>query len=334
MNVKKQKFFFIITVFLLLILVLHTLRTSETNFSENTRRQEFKECENQSILKNSAKVPISPIIVDNEGGGMYTWEQAESLFWCSGQGTQSSPYVIQDIIINGGMDSGIEIRNSNAYFKIINCEIYNMGDDFEDAGIKLNNTQNGQIIDSIISNNNFYGILLDNSHHNRVEDNTLESNNMEGLILVESNYNTLSGNTFRDNSVGGLYISRSVHNKITGNLFDANLDNGIHLDSSHYNTITGNTIKNQSNIGILLEISNYNTELGNNFVNNGKDIEEIDSSGYIFEEENGDDDDDDDDTKEEAILGFNLYILVSMIGIISVLLIKRRCKLINQIKRY
>jgi len=279
-------------------------------------------------IKTSAKIPVPPIVIDNQGGGMYTWPQAESQFWCSGQGSQSNPYIIQDIIINGRMESGVEIRNSNVYFRIINCEIYNMGDDFFDAGIKLNNTQNGELINDIISNNNYYGIILDNSHHNTLKGNTIENNNFNGIILGESNYNTLSGNSFRDNIDAGLYSFNSDHNTISGNTFDSNDDNGLHFYYSDHNKIQGNTIKNHIMIGILIENSNYNTVLGNIFANNGKDIEEITSLGNIFEEVDGDEDDDDDEknANEEAIPGYDIYIFTGTILITSIILAKKRFK--------
>ncbi len=42
--------------------------------------------------------------------------------------------------------------------------------------------------------------------------------------------------------------------------------------------------------------------------------------------ENGDDDDDDDDVQEEAIPGYDLFLLIGLLGILSVLLVKKRLK--------
>ena len=60
------------------------------------------------------------------------WSATESNFsWCTGSGTWTNPYIIQDLIINSQNSSyGILIENSQEFFKIENCTVYNSGDGY------------------------------------------------------------------------------------------------------------------------------------------------------------------------------------------------------------
>lgn len=156
-------------------------------------------------LQTSDDSYINPFIIDDYGGGNYTWAEAILQPWCSGSGTSGDPYIIENISINGkDLTSCIEIRNSNAYVKIQQCTITNAGYSrgMLYAGIKLNNTNNVQMID-----NWFY---LNIGH---------------ALVLYNSNYTILSENLFEDNG----HDLTSYHN-------------GICFYYSHNNFITGNRV--------------------------------------------------------------------------------------------
>ena len=71
--------------------------------------------------------------------------------------------------INGkNFGTCITIENSNFFFRIENCKVFNSGPDVHDAGIKLCNVTNGIINNNICSNNNQTGILL----YNKCSNNT------------------------------------------------------------------------------------------------------------------------------------------------------------------
>ncbi len=60
--------------------------------------------------KNSGLWIMSNITIDDDGGtyGALNWIQAEAEDWCSGQGTWSNPYIIENITIAaGGSGNGI-----------------------------------------------------------------------------------------------------------------------------------------------------------------------------------------------------------------------------------
>ncbi|MFX0071309.1 MAG: nitrous oxide reductase family maturation protein NosD, partial [Candidatus Hermodarchaeota archaeon] len=177
--------------------------------------------ENLKISATSGKIHI----INNSG-----WVDFRNAGNCTGNGTYSEPYVIEDLIIDGGgSDSCILIENSNVYFKIENCTVYNSGywDGEDDAGIKLQGVSNG----TLISNNasyNYFGIILAESNNNTISGNTANNNALDGIALYESNYNTISGNTASNNTWMGIILH----------------DYGIGLSSCNNNNISGNIVNN------------------------------------------------------------------------------------------
>ena len=148
--------------------------------------------DNYPLAKSPHNVKIH--IDDNAGNN---WEWASTQFWCIGSGTPTNPYRIQSLIINaGGSGNGILIENSNVYFRIKNCEVYNAG-----LGIVLSNTNNGIISGNTVAYNAFHGILLQSSNNNIISGNTAH-NNWMGIFLAYSNDNTVSGNIVYFNWIG------------------------------------------------------------------------------------------------------------------------------------
>ena len=105
------------------------------------------------------------------------WSATEGAGICTGNGTISEPYVIEDLEINGG-GSGtcILIENSDDYFIILNCTVTNSGVNWGDGGIKLSNVDNGHLINNSVSSCGYEGIILDSSHNNSIKGNTANNN--------------------------------------------------------------------------------------------------------------------------------------------------------------
>ncbi|MFX1407742.1 MAG: NosD domain-containing protein [Promethearchaeota archaeon] len=195
------------------------------------------------------------IYIDGNSG----WIAFEAAGNCTGNGTISEPYVIEDLEIDGGGGSSgncILIQNSDVYFKIENCSTYYSGGSSGNAGIKLYNVSNAQLIDNYCYSN------------------------AEGIYLVDCYNNTISGNTVSDNS-NGIYLYNSTNNIVTENTANDNILNyaGINVIFSNDNIILGN-ILNRDGIHISRSINNT---LSGNIMNEcglrlyGFDIEEIDS---------------------------------------------------------
>ncbi len=205
---------------------------------------------NNDFIWNVNNGFADPFIIDDIGGGDFTWAQATNqLAWVTGSGLYSDPYIIEDLIIDGlNSSSCILIENSNVYSKIEDCTLYNASSLWSKAGITLHNVSNSQLIDNNCSYNNGDGIVLWQSHNNTIMGNTA-SNSEDGLYFFQSNNNIISGNTVNNNSAEGMDIVQSNNNTISGNGVYANTKNGIQLSYSNNTKILGN-------------IANYNYQSG------------------------------------------------------------------------
>jgi len=158
---------------------------------------------------------------------------------CSGSGTTEDPYVIENWLIDAGLDDyGIRIHGTTRVFVIRNVEVSGAAK----SGIYLSYVQNATI-----------------------EDCTIESN-WVGVTLNFSSFNRITGTAFTSN-VDGIHTYFSHTNQILGSTFDRN-DTAIWLDASNENRITGNLIA-ESHMGLYLNLgSQENTILNNAFVGN------------------------------------------------------------------
>lgn len=191
--------------------------------------------------------------------------------WCTGSGTFPDPYVIEDLIIDGeGSRNCILIENSNEYFKIENCTVYNSGD-VPYAGIRLSNVNNSQLINNNCSYNS-RGIFLTSCYNNKISGNIANKNDAEGISLKYCDNNDIEGNTMIDNNVHGvqpvpgrgMYIDNSNNNTITGNSADDN-GYGIYLLLGDNNTVLGNTAEGNNDYGIFYD-GGYYSNISRNII--------------------------------------------------------------------
>ena len=224
------------------------------------------------------------------------WTDAMVAGICTGSGTETDPYIIEDLIIDGN-DSGsyILIENSDVYFKIENCTLYNskLAIVEENEGIMLNNVQNGQLInnncsynsiginiissdsndvlENIVNDNKQNGINLEDSDNNSLIGNTANNNLWDGISLLGSDYNTISGNEINNNGLAGVSIGEgfweSFHNIVSENSANNN-QYGILLTDSYYTTLTKNSANNNQ-YGIFLIYTDSNI-VSQNFANNNQ----------------------------------------------------------------
>ena len=247
---------------------------------------------NLKIAKISGKIHI----INN-------WTETKSTGICNGSGTWKDPYVIKDLIIDGGNSSHcIEIQNSSAYFRIENCTLFNAGTDWssEYAGILIEHTNNGVIVDnncsknmygiSLVSysrnitiygnyaNDNFYtGISLNTfCSNNTVSRNYANNNSAFGIsISWNSHNNTISKNNATSNQIGVEISSFSKHNILVGNNLSSNIypgevTSGIRISRSENNSIIRNIVNQNGWEGIQVYESNYNFFLNNSINNIGE----------------------------------------------------------------
>ncbi|MFX0070436.1 MAG: NosD domain-containing protein, partial [Candidatus Hermodarchaeota archaeon] len=154
------------------------------------------------------------------------WTETNTTYdWCTGSGTYDDPYVIQNVIVDaGGDDNGILINNSkNDYFIIKNCTVSNSGSLTYDAGIRLENTNNGTLINNTCIYNGGIGIAIIKSENNTIHENILKNNILYGAYINDS---ICKDNIFYNNS----FINNGIHAYDDSNL-NANFWN---------NTLIGN----------------------------------------------------------------------------------------------
>ncbi len=240
----------------------------------------------ENVIKwNNCEGEVSPsIYIRDIGGGNFTWaEAAKYLAWVSGSGTWKDPYIIEDITINGNNSTDcILVRDSSVYFIIRDCTLFNASAGAYQAGIKLENVNNSQIIDNNCSFNNREGIHLESSFNNTVSGNIANNNPHSGIFLIESENNTLSENTACYNTGPGIYLMWSSNNNtLSGNTANYN-DQGIELFKSNNNAILTNIASGNDYAGIRLDESNYTKVIGNTLNGNTYCISEYDSKGNIF----------------------------------------------------
>ncbi len=199
---------------------------------------------------SNGHVELSPLVIDDYGGGNYTWEEAANETWCSGKGWASEPYIIENVLIDGENASDcIEIKNSNASFIIRNCHFQNTDSSEWASGVKLLNTFNGKVIDNNYTN-------AHNSIHLELCKNITISNNDilytvnitgfgRGITIVDSSNLIISSNELNDHYDGIVlwecHNNLITHNFISTRRFGHYPDTGLYLWRSNYSTVTFNT---------------------------------------------------------------------------------------------
>ncbi len=235
-----------------------------------TKNIEFTE-NDSSKLKSAKYWPnLDKIRIDDTIPEIDWATTAANNDWCNGSGTWNDPYIIKNVVIDGQeSESCILIENSDVYFRIENCTVYNTGDEgiySQEPGIKLSNTNNGTLISNNCSLNN-YGIRLINSDNNTFSSNIINKNKYNGITLDDSSNNTFTGNEISftgnenipDNVNGIFLLSMCTHNNISQNDLHNNFGNGIYLLDGNNNTIYDNDISKNNDYGILIGFGLENT---------------------------------------------------------------------------
>jgi len=219
----------------------------------------------------SEYINLDPIIIDDLGGGNYTWAQANTQGWCSGLGISTDPYIIESLKINGyNSSSCITIRNSNVFFLVRNCMFYNSSYGIVDAGIILDNVFNGKLIQNNCSHNEGFGIKILNCENVNVSGNIVNYNQRDGISLSVSSNACILGNTANKNSQNGIsLVDECYNNSISKNTVYDNIQHGIVLRNRCYNnSISKNMAYINSFEGIYIEGSNNTILIGNNAYSN------------------------------------------------------------------
>jgi len=190
----------------------------------------------------------------------------------SGVGTPSDPYTFENLQI-ADPESCILIRNTTAYFVILNCYLESGNTDstiiFENvengrveqckivggsSGIELSNTQDCIIEENIIYDG-WMGIFLHYTSTCTVINNRIHDND-KGIVFTQSDYCVILNNTIYSNQRHGIEIAfDSYNNSVYGNSIGWN-DAGGFEDENAFDSGENNTFDDGVDIGNLW--SDYN----------------------------------------------------------------------------
>ena len=248
-------------------------------YNNNIGNSEEAELKQDEFINDSDSWDLTgtPILIDDNNPS-YNWAiTASTQPWCSGSGTWSDPYTIENVTIDGQniISTLIQIEHSSVYFIIKNCILY--------GSVSAGNALYLAVVDNgIIMNNSIYdvgdGIDLINSNNNTICNNKIYNNNKNGIIINSWVYggdkNRIIENEIYNNNEYGIYFDGDPSyimkdNIISNNNISFNGIDGIRLFYSDYNIINSNNIFNNTEDGIQLHVSSYyNKIIGNNFTGN------------------------------------------------------------------
>jgi len=206
-------------------------------FFNNEINQHPNNDSNTNSLRKSGFWDLTgtPISIDDSNSSK-SWAFVKANYnWVSGSGTWNDPYIIENVTIDGGSTgNGIEIKNSNVYFIIRNCTVYNI--DFTYVGIVLNNTDNGKLVKNNVSSGTGRGIYLDNSRNNTISENVVNDFYEGGIKIYGSFDNEISKNNLSFNS-NGIELYGCDDNILIENNINYNNQSGSGRGIYFYDTI-------------------------------------------------------------------------------------------------
>jgi len=263
-----------ISVFFIIIFIIANFSCffivySLINNNHNDIIKDFQKIEVE-YPKTNGYWNLTGIIHIDDTNPTKNWSYTAATYdWCNGSGTWNDPYILENITIDGLNTSGvIVIENSDIYFTIRNCTVYNSTSIPWFAGIFVGNATNGHIINSDVSHN-YRGIFVYKSSNITVTGNTVYGNSEYGINIDESSNNLVSGNNAYNN-VRGFNIYNSTDNEITSNSAYDNTEYGINVNTGPNNLISGNSAYNNDR-GLCLEDSDGNDMLNNRAYGNDED---------------------------------------------------------------
>lgn len=270
------------------------------------------------VTGNVSASDIPATIDFTSRGEIYIWNDDFILAngVSSGTGTSGDPYIIENWEIDGSVTGyGIIIEETDAYYTIRNCYVYEARDESASAGIILLLSNNATIenctiedcdigisvdvctnvvIDGCELDQNgieetgggdvfFTGIEIISSDNIIVSSNEIINDYSESIRIWNSYDCVIESNIIFNGTEHGIDFSRSWNNIIRNNHISYCL-NGLKAvgDSAgfmpvEYNTIYNNTIENNVERGIYLYNTENNTFYYNSLIGNSENVMEYNS---------------------------------------------------------
>ncbi|MFX0022367.1 MAG: nitrous oxide reductase family maturation protein NosD [Candidatus Hermodarchaeota archaeon] len=228
---------------------------------------------------------MSGVLIFIDGDGTNNWNWASSQPWCQESGTLADPYIIENLVLNAnGPNSCIIIRNSNVYFTIRNCTMFNA----LYGGIELFNVERCEIINNEIFNNTL-GITLENCEWSFILGKSIIYNQVgmlveqcgftnitenqflyghSGINTTESGASIIFNNTIKYNVNAISQIASNYSSVYYNNI--VNNTEGIYLDTTFDSQISQNILENTSHYGIFIRSCTKSLIFQNEFISNLK----------------------------------------------------------------
>jgi len=263
-------------------------------------------------------------ISNNNGFGISLWNcenntiinniMIEDDIWTQGA---DHNYILENEFFS--VDESIEISYGSSYNIIARNAFYDCH-----SGIYLVD-DNNEIVNNTFSNCESSTILGYTANNNTILNNTI-LNCGPGISFQSGSNNTIMYNKIKNGS-GGYNIrlfESSNFNNVSYNIIINNSADGILVRNSQNNTLYNNTIKNNSKYGINLDECNYTTVRYNMLIKNIDGcINEENCVESIFESNTCVEVPSEGNGEEPLIFGYNIYILLTLISILSLILVIR-----------
>ena len=204
----------------------------------------------------------SPILIQSNDDFA---NQATTEGW-PGEGTSSSPYIIQGYSIETASGSGIYIEDVTVHFIISGCNIWSSGE--STRGIEIRNASSAKI-ESCLTSDHLDGISASTIPMLNISSNTATSSSF-GFVIFNCNNSIVSGNYLNDNNIGitlaqmsGCDFSKNTFINCSLHIFGSKPEFWMHQIEN--NTVNGKPLGYLiNNSRKLLDISSYGAVVATN----------------------------------------------------------------------